>query len=165
MYSNSPSLQTVSTQRSARTFPLSCCLVCVSRISDHAVFQTSVPTRPQALQGTAITPPQAAPRATGKGKPSPPPRRCSSVRTLRPQVTPGPPSPRPVPSPPCCPLQKVIERSKLLFLIPRQSVSNKITFGYFLLYRKRGWVLKCFYGSCRRPQSCKHMTTEYLYES
>ena len=126
-------------QRSARTFPLSCCLVCVSRISDHAVFQTSVPTRPQALQGTAITPPQAAPRATGKGKPSPPPRRCSSVRTLRPQVTPGPPSPRPVPFPPCCLLQKVIQRSKVLFSRGSSQHRDRIRISWVSWFC--GWVL------------------------
>lgn len=93
------------------------------------------------------------------------PQPHSLVRTLRPQVTPGPLAPGPGPFPLCCLLQKITERSKVLFLILRQSVSNKITFGYFLLHRKRGWVLKRFYGSCRRPRSSKRMTTEYLYKA
>jgi len=162
MYSNSPSLQTVSTQRSTRTFPLPCCFVRVSRISDHACLpdlSTHPPLSPAQHRHHATSGRTAGAR---RGETIACPRRCSSIRTLRPQVTPGPPTPTPVPFPPCCLLQKIIERSKVLFLIPRQSVSNKITFGYFLPYRKRGWALKCFYGSCRRPRSYRHMTAEYL---
>lgn len=67
------------------------------------------------------------------------------------------------PFPQCCPgslLKKITDRSKMLFLILKRCMSNKITFGYFVPDRKKGWFLKCFYGSCGRPQSYKHMTTD-----